>query len=153
MRKNTHRKDRDKTVLGIISNKRNNFQSIYIGQANFKQDYVGRMFPNFVNRAGPRMSNQGLKTYEFKLLAQRSRLPLLVVNYENGLFSICGHSGNHAIYIALGWRVYWNFILSVIPSNSERSMHILPCEAKNRALVWYKHASFKKSPPKFPPFI
>jgi hypothetical protein len=40
MRKNAHRKDRDKTVLGIISNKRNNFQSIYIGQANFEQNYV-----------------------------------------------------------------------------------------------------------------
>ena len=92
MRKNTHRKDRDKTVLGIISNKRNNFQSIYIGQADFEQHYVGRMFLNFVNRAGPRMSNLGLKTCEFKLFTQGSRLSLLVVNYENGLFSTCAHT-------------------------------------------------------------
>jgi len=68
MRKNAHRKDRDKTVLGNISNKGNNFQSIYIGQANFEQDYVGRMFLNFVNRARPRMGNLCLKTCEFKLL-------------------------------------------------------------------------------------
>jgi len=92
MRKNTHRKDRDKTVLGIISNKRNNFQSIYIGQADFEQHYIGRMFLNFVNRARSRMGNLCLKTREFKLLAQRSRLSLLVVNYENGLFSICAHT-------------------------------------------------------------
>ena len=99
MRENAHRKDRDQTVFGIISNKRNNFQSIYIGQANFKKDYVGRMFLNFVNRAGPRVSDQGLKTCEFELLAQSSRLPLLVVDYENGLFSIRAHT-------TLNWRVY-----------------------------------------------
>lgn len=92
MRKNAHRKDRDKTVLGIISNKRNNFQSIYIGQTNFEQDDVRRMFLNFVNRSGPCMSNLGLKTCEFKLLTQGSRLPLLVVNYKNGLFSTCAHT-------------------------------------------------------------
>jgi hypothetical protein len=38
------------------------------------------------------MGNLCLKTCEFKLLAQGSRLSLLVVNYENGLFSICGHT-------------------------------------------------------------
>lgn len=92
MRKNAHRKDRDKTVLGIISNKRNDFQRIYIGQANFEQDYVRRMFLNFVNRACSRMGNLCLKTCEFKLLAQGSRLSLLVVNYENRLFSICAHT-------------------------------------------------------------
>ena len=92
MRKNAHRKDRDKTVLRIISNKRNDFQRIYIGQANFEQDYVRRMFLNFVNRAGSRLSNLDVKTCEFKLLTQGSRLPLLVVNYENGLFSTCAHT-------------------------------------------------------------
>ena len=92
MRKNAHRKDRDKAVLGIISNKRNDFQSIYIGQANFEQDYVRGMFLNFVNRASPGMNNLGPKTCEFKLLTQGSRLPLLVVNDENGLFSICAHT-------------------------------------------------------------
>ena len=91
MRKNAHRKDRDKTVLGMISNKRNNFQSIYIGQANFEQDYVRRMFFDFVNCACPCMSDLGLKTREFKLLAQGNRFLLLVVNYENRLFGICTH--------------------------------------------------------------
>jgi hypothetical protein len=38
------------------------------------------------------MNNLGLKTREFKLLRQGSRLPLLVVNYENSLFSICAHT-------------------------------------------------------------
>ena len=88
MRKSAHSKDRDKTVLGIISNKRNDFQSIYIGQANFKQDEVRRMFLNFVNRSRSRMSNVGLKTCEFKLFMQGSRLSRLVVDYENRLFSI-----------------------------------------------------------------
>jgi len=37
------------------------------------------------------MSNLGLKAREFKLLAQGSRLLLLVINYENGLFGICTH--------------------------------------------------------------
>src|SRR5262245_28840295 len=91
MRKSAHSKDGDKTVLGMISNKRNNFQSIYIGQANFEQDYVRRMFFDFVNCTCPGMSNLGLKAREFKLLAQGSRLLLLLVNYENGLFGNCTH--------------------------------------------------------------
>src|SRR5215831_21125029 len=92
MRKIAHRKYRDKTVLGIISNKRNDFQSIDIGQANLEQDYIRRMLRYLANCTRPRMSNLGFKTCEFKLLAQGSRLPLLVVNYENVFFSICAHT-------------------------------------------------------------
>jgi hypothetical protein len=69
MRENTHREDRDKAVLGIISNKRNNFQSVDIGQVNFKQNNIRGVFLNFVNSAGSRMGNLGLETREFKLLA------------------------------------------------------------------------------------
>ena len=92
MRKNAHREDRDKTVFGIISNKRNNFQSVDVGQVNFEQDYIRRMFLNFVDSAGPSMSDLGLETCEFKLLAQRSRLSWLIVDYKNGLFSLCAHT-------------------------------------------------------------
>ena len=104
MWKSAHCKDRDKTVLGIISNKRNNFQSIYVGQANFEQDYVRRMLLNFVNCTRPCMSNLGLKTCKFKLLTQGSRLPLLAVNYENGLFSICAHTRETVLIIKDRWQ-------------------------------------------------
>ena len=105
MRKNAHRKDRDKTVLGIISNKRNNFQSIHIGQTNFEQDDVRRMFLNFVNRACSRMGNLCLKTCEFKLLAQAA-VSLCWLSTMRMVFSVpvLTHE-NHSNYIALGWRM------------------------------------------------
>jgi len=76
----THRKDGNTVGVGIISNKRNNFQTMHIGQTNFKQDQIGPLLLDFVNRARPRMSNLGLKARELKLPPQRSRLPRLVVN-------------------------------------------------------------------------
>jgi hypothetical protein len=68
MRENTHREDRDKAVLGIISNKRNNFQSVDIGQVNFKQNNIRGVFLNFVNSARPSMGNLGLEPRDFLTL-------------------------------------------------------------------------------------
>src|SRR5262245_36466222 len=120
MRKSAHRKHRDKTVLGIISNKRNDFQSIYIGQANLKQDYIRRMLRNLANCTRPRMSNLGLKTCEFKLLAQGSRLPLLVVNYENGFQYLCTHTKT-----MLNIRTTWTFLSYFNCSFAVEQIHAL----------------------------
>jgi hypothetical protein len=94
MMKSAHRQDGDTVGVGIISNERNNFQTIHIGQTNFKQDYIGWLLLDFVNGTRPRMSNLGLKTGKLKLLTQRGRLFRLVVNQKNGLCSVCAHLGN-----------------------------------------------------------
>jgi hypothetical protein len=84
--------------VGIISNERNNFQTIHVGQTNLEQDYIGRLLLDFVNRTRPRMSNLGLETGELKLLTQRGRLFRLVVNQKNGRYSVCAHLGNLTDY-------------------------------------------------------
>jgi hypothetical protein len=94
MVESAHRQHGDKMGFGIISNKRNNFQTIHIGQANFKQDYIGRLLLDFVNGTRSRMSNLSLETGKLKLLPQSSRLSRLVVNKQNGFFSLCAHPWN-----------------------------------------------------------
>jgi hypothetical protein len=101
MVESAHRQDGDTVGVGIISNKRNNFQTIHVGQTNFKQDYIGRLLLDFVNRARPRMSDLGLKTGKLKLPTQRGRLFRLVVNQKNGRYSVCAHLGN---FLAKGDR-------------------------------------------------
>jgi hypothetical protein len=92
--KSAHRKHWDTMGLGIISNKRNNFQTIHIGQANFNQDYIGWLLLDFVNGTRPRVRNLSLKTGKLKLPTQGSGLSRLIVNQENGFFSVCAHLGN-----------------------------------------------------------
>jgi hypothetical protein len=68
MVENAHRNDGNTVNVGIISNKRNNFQTIRIGQTNFKQDHIGRLLLDFVNGTRPSMSNLGLKAGELNCL-------------------------------------------------------------------------------------
>jgi excisionase family DNA binding protein len=91
MVKSAHRKYRNTMGLWIVANKRNNLQTIHIGQANFEQDYIGRLFLDFVNRPCPRVSHLRLKTGKLKLPTQGSRLSRLIVDQEYGFFSRCAH--------------------------------------------------------------
>ena len=82
--------------IGIIANKRNHFQTVHIGQADFKQDDIGRLLLDLVNRTRPGMSHLSLETGKLKLLAQRSRFSRLVVNQEDGFSSFYAVSA-HAL--------------------------------------------------------
>jgi hypothetical protein len=86
-----HREHGDKMGFGIIANKRNHFQTVHIGQANFKQDDIGRLLLDLINRTRPRMSHLSLETGKLELLTQRGRFSRLVVDQENGFFSLCAH--------------------------------------------------------------
>ena len=68
MRESAHANHGDQGIPRIISNRRNNLQSIYIGEADFEENYVWRVILNFIDRTRACMGDLGLKACEFKLL-------------------------------------------------------------------------------------
>lgn len=92
MGEHAHRQNREAAGPYIASNKSHDLNAVDVGQAGFEQHNVRWMLLDSLDSARSGNRNLGLKAGERQLLLQRRCLPRLIIDDENGLFTITSHA-------------------------------------------------------------